>query len=1072
MKKTLLSLLILCSALLTVSAQSAKTHPPKKNTNGNTPSEKHLSWPGKAAVPPAENPFEGLPEREPKPLPHFSPVQNGSGAVRIVRDETGWPILFNGSNKASTIAENKAPGAQALEYFAALAPTGIQNPPLEFRASQTSTDEQGNLHVRLEQVFQGVPVFGGEVVAHTQKGAFNMANGRYFPTPQLASVTPALVADQAVEVVKKHIGPEKINTDWSKTALQLIGNKPQFETTLVVYHPQDNFKSERLAWLITARPNFLSRLVYFVDAQNGEILHFFDHTCRIAGHHEACSKDAAQTENHTAEVPPAAFNPETPVEVLVNGAVTATGQDYSGQTRTFGAWMDGSTIYLEDASKSMFKPAQSKMPDEPVGAIVTLNGLNTSPETNAFNYDFVTSNSTAFNNASNNVHKEAVSAHFNAIQSYDYFLSTFSRNSIDGVGGNIISFINVAESDGSSMENAFWNGEAMFYGRGGSAFRELARGLDVGGHEMTHGVIEKTANLVYMNESGALNESFADIFGVMIDRDDWKIGEDVMRTTANPSGCLRDMQNPNNGASSSSPWWQPKDMNEKYTGSQDNGGVHINSGIVNRAFYLFASNAAVGKDKAERVYYKALRDYLVKSSRFIDCRIAVEKAATDLYGATVANAASVAFTTVGIGSGGGTQTGGNYLGQLNTNPGQDLVLCVSSDYQNLDLANGTGLVLGTLDKDGVLSRPSVRDNGTEFVYVDKSYRIIGGSLQYQGGNITPSLFVIDDQNEWRNAALSKDGRYLAALDRVEDKLIYVFDLASPTFASRAFKLYNPTYSQQPTNTDEVRYADVLEFDYSGNYIVYDAFNSVANTFGDTISYWDIGFLKFRENGQFAPANTASISKLFTGIPENSSLGDPSFSKNSPFILAFDYYDGGQDQFDIYGINTETGDFDVIVSNNGDYSWPSYTRLDNGIIYEGPDNAGDYNLYRRGVDASKIKGSGNETQFVADHVWGVWFANGTRSLLVDAQEPSAAALELSVSPNPAGASTRVAFTAPASGAVQLSLADLLGKTLSTRQANMVEGRNTFDLDLQSVPVGTYVVRILAGGINVAIKVVKQ
>jgi Zn-dependent metalloprotease len=92
--------------------------------------------------------------------------------------------------------------------------------------------------------------------------------------------------------------------------------------------------------------------------------------------------------------------------------------------------------------------------------------------------------------------------------------------------------INVADDDGSSMGNAFWNGQAMFYGNGDGAFQPLARGLDVAGHEMSHGVIQSTANLEYQGESGALNESFADVFGVLIDRDDWKIGEDVVKASS------------------------------------------------------------------------------------------------------------------------------------------------------------------------------------------------------------------------------------------------------------------------------------------------------------------------------------------------------------------------------------------------------------------------------------------------------------------------------------------------------------------------------------------------------------
>jgi len=100
------------------------------------------------------------------------------------------------------------------------------------------------------------------------------------------------------------------------------------------------------------------------------------------------------------------------------------------------------------------------------------------------------------------------------------------------------------------------------------------------------------------------------------------------------------------------PGYQPAHTNEQYMGTQDNGGVHINSGIVNKAFQLFATS--VGKDKAEEIYYRALTNYLVRSSQFIDCRASVEQAAADLYGNTEVQAAQSAFNAVGIGSGGAT----------------------------------------------------------------------------------------------------------------------------------------------------------------------------------------------------------------------------------------------------------------------------------------------------------------------------------------------------------------------------------------------------------------------------------
>jgi len=136
----------------------------------------------------------------------------------------------------------------------------------------------------------------------------------------------------------------------------------------------------------------------------------------------------------------------------------------------------------------------------------------------------------------------------------------------------------------------------------------LAGALDVAGHKMTHGVIENTARLEYRNQSGAMNESFADIFGALIDRDDWTLGEDVVKSNSFPSGALRSLENPNQGGQRD-PGYQPMSMGQyvylRDTPSEDNGGVHINSGIPNHAFYLFATAAGMNKDKAEKVYYQA-----------------------------------------------------------------------------------------------------------------------------------------------------------------------------------------------------------------------------------------------------------------------------------------------------------------------------------------------------------------------------------------------------------------------------------------------------------------------------------
>lgn len=1055
MKKFLLWTLFAALSLNHLAAQSAKSRPPVQGPE-LTPEQLQLRpWPGKSAVPQAPNPF-GLSRTGYKTQPPLALSPATAEDVQTTRGENGLPIFFQGKTAVSEADDaGKTAGERAIDYLASLKPAAIAQPAGEFRAKSTETDEQGNLHVRLEQYYQGVPVYGGEVIAHTKKGAFEMLNGRYYPTPTLTTVTPALSSGAAIQKVAEHYGPGKVKTNWTDDDRQLIGGA-ESKAELVVYHVNRDLNAERLAWHVVFYPNLLRREVFFVDAQTGEMIHHFDHTCEIHPAQGTQTTTCGETSNSGPEYAPL-IAPATPTVACVDGPVPATGLDLLNQNRSFGAWMSGSTIYLEDAGRAMFNAGASNMPSSPVGAIVTLTAKNTSPEVQTtFDYDLVTSASATFSD------KNAVSAHWNAIQSYEYYRGTHSRKSIDDVNGNIISFINVANDNGSSMENAFWNGAAMWYGNGGSFFNQLARGLDVGGHEMTHGVIEKTANLEYQDESGALNESFADVFAVCIDRNDWQIGEDVVKAGATPNNCLRDLQDPHKGSPA-----QPNHVNEQVSGPQDNGGVHVNSGIPNRAFYLFASNAAVGIDKAEKVYYKALRDYLVKSSQFVDCRLAVIQAANDLYGNTVANAAATAFTTVGIV---GNQ-GGDYQGDLAVNPGSDLILCATNDLNNAQLALSNGTVLGTLYDQGIACRPSATDDGKQVVFVNTAGHIIGVDLTYNmGGTIDFQYYELTQTPDWRSAAISKDGQYIAALSKTENNRIYIYELAV-SFSPYTFFLYNPTYSETPQITGEVRYADVLEFDYTGEYLMYDAFNELNNGDGEDLSYWDIGFLRFRENGEFVDGATAFISKLFSGLPEKASIGNPTFAKNSPYIIAFDFIDGLNDRYDVLGANTETGDVDYLASDNDALGWPSYTRLDDAVLYERPVN-NTTNIYKRGISTNKITGLGTAALLIQDRNWGVWFANGSRSLMVDADEVSVNRLQLTAAPNPATDAVRLSFTAERAGPGQVVVYDLLGRTMVSREWSLNEGLNQIELGLQGLPLGTYTVRLVVNGDAAALKVMKQ
>lgn len=232
-------------------------------------------------------------------------------------------------------------------------------------------------------------------------------------------------------------------------------------------------------------------------------------------------------------------------------------------------------------------------------------------------------------------------AHDNAGIVYDYYLSNFGRDSIDGNGMPIVSTVHY----GYQYNNAFWDGAQMVYGDGdGSRFAHLPRALDVVAHELTHGVTEYTSNLAYTDTSGALSESFSDIFAALIDTANWDIGETVY--TPNVSGdALRSLDDPTR-------YGQPGVWGEYIRTSADNGGVHLNSGILSRVAYEIATT--IGRPKTGQIFYRTLTQKLTFSADFVVTRNAAIKACDELIGAagiTEQDCADVrmAFLRSGIG---------------------------------------------------------------------------------------------------------------------------------------------------------------------------------------------------------------------------------------------------------------------------------------------------------------------------------------------------------------------------------------------------------------------------------------
>jgi len=242
---------------------------------------------------------------------------------------------------------------------------------------------------------------------------------------------------------------------------------------------------------------------------------------------------------------------------------------------------------------------------------------------------------------------------------YDFFAKIFGRNSLDDEGMKLVSSVHVGDEDGEPLTNAFWNGEQMAYGDGdGRIFKRFTRSLDVVGHELTHGVESFTSNLLYQGQSGALNEHFADVFGILVRQwkrgepaaeASWVLGEEILVPAPTRRG-IRDMEKPGT-AFVNDPYLgtdpQPAHVKDYYTGKLDKGGVHLNSGIPNRAFALTAK-ALGGRawEVAGRIWYDALLQ-LSPLASFLDCA-RVTLGLARLHGDVTQRAVRQGWAAVGI----------------------------------------------------------------------------------------------------------------------------------------------------------------------------------------------------------------------------------------------------------------------------------------------------------------------------------------------------------------------------------------------------------------------------------------
>ena len=803
----------------------------------------------------------------------------------------------------------------------------LDDPHAELELTRQHTDDLGRTHLRFDQTYNGLSVWPAELIVHLDpNGHVDLLNGAFVPTPKKVDTVPVLDEATAVE--------------YARTALPDGAEAEVTSSELIVYAPGNT--PPRLAWKLELAIGLTSHWLVVIDAENGDELTAYNQVMHQA-HWEECM---------------VGFN-GSPRRVHVpasNGFV-----DLFYVPLPLDVWQQDSIRWMIDTSKNMFDPAaqgwhgwiqrgaiwvrDAQNQEILIGAPVV---CQKDPEKVDPPYSWL---------------PDAVSASYNLSRVYDYYWHRHGRksfdNDVDDDGEDDGASIHAIVRYGQNYKNAFWSPgtNLLVFGDG----RPFAGALDIVGHELTHGVIEHSANLLYQDQPGALNEAFADIFGEMIEawtegRPDWITGQDLGLPASGGGGPdlgrpIRNLKDP--GAFLTHfgrPY--PTKMSEFFHIREDNGGVHINSSIINRAFYLLAEglDGAIGLRAAERIFYRALTVYLVQNSQFIDARLACIQAAEDIFkedpdkDRKVAKVAE-AFDTVEI-SDGPTPDPPDIPGVR----GPDATLFVYRDVLGQfrlgrrEAAQGDGEQGVQLVEDIVArARPSVSRDGGLAVFVNAENDLC---LIATDGNEQRCL---ESPDPVAAAAMSPDGRLFGLILLNElgnpDNTITIVNIE--TGEQRTFLLTPFAYTGPAPDT--LPYASTINFTADGQWLIYDAL-SAATVSGDEDyliqrSQWSLYALHLQTG------------RGFPLIPPRRGfhIAFPALGQTSDNFLTFDVFDETRNQSTVYTAKLSTGDMEKIATVEGGFGVPGYTGDDTALVYSQRDPSVSpwVFLVRQPLDADRL-----------------------------------------------------------------------------------------------------------------------
>jgi len=914
-------------------------------------------------------------------------------------------------------------------YSAALR---IDDPASELALVTAITDDIGYTHTRFEQVFKGIPVWGRDVIVHgDERGRIYMVNGVYEPTPRNLDVSMSATRDQALQVVVARLRAEGRVAPVEASVARLLA----FETSIRTVIYPDPLRGMRVAYEVDVHPNLLEHFRFIVDGRTLKILNRIAEHCSLVDHDKI---------PHVAEVGGMARVEKGAQSLLSAGTFSdAQATDLNGQTQSLRTYRADNGTYYFVWDLPNIDLARSNLPDKPEGGAVTLSLQNNDLTTSAQLFHITSNNNSWADPAS-------VSAHYDMKVAYDYFRNTHGRKAIDDKDASIISIIHGTE-DGQPMDNAYWNGRVMVYGDGNQIFKPLAGSVDVAGHEMSHGVIGSTAGLVYQYQSGALNESFADVFGAMVDRENWLLGENVI--LPGKGIALRDMSNPANPQVVSP---QPGHMNDfrNLDASQDNGGVHVNSGIPNKACYNVAQ--ALGREKTEKIYYRALTKYLNRNSNFVDCRAACEQAATDLYGASDAQTVGNAFGAVGIGPTGGSDPGGDDVPPVTGGKGYIAFVAGTGQVGILDLATNEYLLINHAD--AIARVDQANDDraqvttpllGNALYFVNSNGRLV--SVRLADGQVTVFNISVQSPGDLWNAAISPDENYAALVSAyTNDATMYITDGLQ---LARIPLL--PESTQDGIEDHSILYPDAIS--WSRNWkeprIAFDALNAI-NVSGGVYTYWGVFEIDF---------DVEQIYNLVPAQPTDISLGNITYSSTDPDVVAFNVIDE-QRVWDIVLGKLTAGGFAALdipnISIGGgtvtDAARPTFSPTDAKLAFT---SAANNALFYFDFSNGQVTGS----QFPGPIYNPFWFVEGGGIPGLGVSVDAGSDGSMSLRPNPVSGMGIVTWDVVHPGLVEVDVVDIQGRVLRSVFSGMAEsGSYERPLPTDGLASGVYVVRVRAEG----------